>query len=478
MTNRFSFPIFIFAVILLLGAGACKKKASYDMPEPAVSLYDIIKTDAYNFSTFRYIIDRAGLSDLYKQGGEYTVFAPNSSAFAAAGYNTAHIQATSMDSLQKIVKNHIVQGKIDVRAITGMQELTALSGEKIKVQKIGNAIYVDGSDITNPKTVTGTNGTLNVINKVLVTKASILERITTYANSTANSQLTFCAAAILKASEGSTNFVQLLGDPNSDYTFFAPNNGAFIDSGYTTIAKIQTTNPEILTRLLKYQLIQGRKTAAELDSTPVNSVLGDPIYFDRIKPGTTTYSYANGIVFGAGGSGNMFAAKGVIHIVSRIFAKPIATNTLDRIKADTSLTFFDAALTRASTAGVDYVKMLSDSKSSYTVYAINNQAFRTAGYFSVGAIEAENANVLSNIIKFHLLHKRQNSINFPENGTAATLLVTKNTTGVESPTYLTITKTGSYKVKGSSNPTSAVVNPGDVTTTNGLLNVINLLLLP
>jgi uncharacterized surface protein with fasciclin (FAS1) repeats len=467
--------IYYFALILLFGNGSCNKKASYDMPASTVSLYQIVKEDTYNFSFFRSLIDRAGLSDLYNDPGEYTVFAPNNSAFTAAGYTPAVIAATSPDSLQRLVKNHIVEGKIDIRDIGGTQELTALSGSTIIVVKTDNGIYVDGGDVTNPKNEMATNGLLNVINKLLVSRSSVLERINTYVNATSNNTLTFCAAAITRASQGSTNLAQILGDPKSDYTFFAPNNGAFIDAGFTTLAKIQSFDADSLTRLLQYQLVPGRKLSSDLDNTPFNSVAGIPIYFDRTKTGITTYNYANGIVFGGGGSSNMLAGNGVVHTVSRIFPKPVTMTSLARIKADTALTFFDAALTKASSAGgTDYVKLLSDASASYTVFAINNQAFRNAGYATIAAVSAESPTVLGNMLKFHLLPKRQNSMNFPENGTAATLL----TTGADSPNYITITRTGGYKVKGPSNPSSATVNPGDVVTTNGLVNVVNLMLLP
>jgi uncharacterized surface protein with fasciclin (FAS1) repeats len=467
--------IYYFALVGLFGNGACNKRASYDMPASAVSLYEIVKEDTYNFSSFKSLIDRAGLSDLYSQPGEYTVFAPNNSAFTAAGYTPAVIAATSPDSIQRLVMNHIVEGTIDIRDISGTEELTALSGSTIKVVKTGNGIYVDGADVTNPQHATATNGLLNVINKLLVSKSSVLERINTYVNATSNSTLTFCAAAITRASQGSTNLSQLLNDPKSDYTFFAPNNGAFIDAGFNTLAKITSFDPDSLTRLLQYQLVPGRKLTSDLDSTPVNSVAGIPIYFDRTKPGNTTFNYANGIVFGGGGSSNMMAGNGVVHIVSRIFPKPDTMTTLARIKSDTALTFFDAALTKASQGGdMDYVKLLSDPLTSYTVYAINNQAFRNAGYATVTAVSNESATLLGNMLKFHLLPKRQNSMNFAENSTAATML----TTGANSPTYLTITRTGGYKVKGPSNVASASVNPADVVTTNGLVNVINLMLLP
>lgn len=463
------------SVLLLVSQSSCKKLSSYDYPASDGSAYELIKADL-NFSYFRYIVDKARLADTLNGKGEFTVFTPTNGAFISSGYTLALLQLMPMDSVTMLVKNHIIPGKVDVKNVTVAQ--TSLNNSQITLQKVADSYYADGGDITNPNQPT-TNGFVNVINKVLVTKNTLTEAISSYVNATANSQLTFLTAAITRASTGSTNFTNLLSG-STPYTFFAPNNNAFIDGGYATIAAVQAAAPDVLGNLLKYQLIAGANLTTAFDSVPVKSFNGVNIYFDKIKPVQTTFWYANGILFGNVGSPNIMGKNGVVHTVSRFLPAPISTTTLDRIQSDTTLSMFYALIIRASTADVNFnfQKMLSDMSASYTVFAVNNAGLRAAGYANVAAINAEKPAVLADVLKLHLINKRLNNINIVENGTANTLLKIDNTSGTTSYDQLTFTMTGGYKVKGPSNVTSVVVIAGNIVTANGLLNIIGSLLQP
>lgn len=471
------YPVALICLIAF-SFGSCKKQSSVDYPPSSASVYQVISEDSYNFSYFKYIVDRAGVADLLKSGN-YTVFLPTNAAFLAGGYTMPAIQLMPMDSVVMMVKNHMVEGPLNSSALMAGQQLTSLSGDKILIQKVGNDIYVDGANVTNANEK-ATNGIVHVINKVIVKRNSIIDRLNTYATSTSNSQFTFLMAALARASQGSTDFVSLLSNPTAKYTFFAPNNGAFIDGGYASVAAVSAAVPDTLGKLLNRHLINNKLFVPDLDSSkPQTTLGGSTIYFDRLKPGNTTYSYANGIVF-SGGSANMpGGSSGVIHSVSRFIPVPITMTTLQRIQSDTSLSFFNAALVKASSqaGGTDFVQLLSDATSSYTVFAINNNGFRSAGYANVTAINNESGALLSNLLKFHMVKKRINNINIAENGTVATLL---NTSETEIPTYasLTFTLTGGFKVKGPSNVATIPVVTPNIVTTNGLLNIIGSVLLP
>ncbi len=463
------------SLLALINLSSCKKLSSYDYPAASGSAYELIKADL-NFTYFRTIIDRANLKDLLSGQDQFTVFTPTNAAFIASGYPLATLQLMPVDSAVILVKNHIVAGNTDVTTATGVQ--TSLSNSQISLQMIGNSYYADGGDITNINEMT-TNGYVNVINKVLVTKNALNDALNSYVNATANSQLTFLIAAIARASTGTTNIANLLTGPDS-YTFFAPNNGAFIDAGYATVAAVQAAVPDVLGNILKYHFIAGTKFTTAFDSVPVKAFNGTNIYFDKTKPSTTTLWYANGISFGNGGSANILAKNGVIHTVSRLLPAPINTTTLDRIQADATLSMFYALVLRASTAdpAFNFQKLLSDPLSSYTVFAINNTGLQAAGYATFAAINAEKPGLLADILKLHLIPKRVNNINIPENGSVNSLLQVVNGGGIASYDPLTFTITSGYKIKGPSNMNSIPVITANVVTINGLLNIIGAVLLP
>jgi len=367
------------AALVLINLASCKKLSSYDYPAGTESAYEIIKADI-NFSNFRYIIDKAGLADTLRGKVEYTIFTPTNGAFVASGYPLTKLQLMPVDSVQMLVKNHIIPGKLDVTAVSGAQ--TSLNNTQINLQTIAASYYADGGDITNFNQA-ATNSFINVINKVLVSKNTLYDAVNSYVNTTANSQLTFLAAAIVRASTGTTDFTSLLTGTEA-FTFFAPNNGAFIDAGYANIAAVQAAAPIVLSSILQYHLIAGAKFTTAFDSVPVKAANGTNIYFDKTKPSTTTIWYANGISFANGGSANIAAKNGVMHTVSRLLPAPITTTTLDRIQADTALSMFYALIIKASTAdpNLNFQKLLSDPLSSYTVFAVNNTGLRAAGYTS------------------------------------------------------------------------------------------------
>jgi uncharacterized surface protein with fasciclin (FAS1) repeats len=467
-----------FSVLLLITLGSCKKLSSYEYPDETVTAYEMIRQDL-NYSIFKYAIERAGLIDLLNGSEAYTVLAPSNGAFTSSGYPQTVIAAMTIPDLQALVKNHIIAGKVDVTAIGASEQKTTLSNQQIFMQRINGSTFVDGADVTNASQE-ASNGYVNIINKVIVTKATILDAINAYSNTTTNSQFTISIAAITRASTGSTNFTNLLTG-TAPYTVFLPNNGAWIDGGYANVAAVNTATPAALETILKNHFVAGAKLTTQVDSAAaLNTLSGIKIYIDKGKPSRTTNAYANGILFGNGIASNIQAANGVLHTVGRLIPTPITTNTLDRIKSDATLTIFAAMLKRASevSGGTNYETLLSDPLKSYTVFAVNNTGMTAAGYATVAAINAENPAKLADIVKYHLIFRRANNINYAENATEKTLLRAKNTAGVESSTTLTFLITGGFKIKGSGNVATISVVTSNIITTNGLLNIVGSLLQP
>lgn len=475
-----------FCVILSLcifwgTLNSCKKLTSYDLP-PEGSIYQKITADAYNFTYFKSLVDRAGMDGLLKKG-TYTLFAPTNTAFLAAGFSQAVLDKMSDDSVAMLVKNHIVQGRMATVSLADGQELTALSGNKIQVRKIGNDVYVDGGDVTNADE-TATNGMVQVINKVLMGRTSLYDRLASYNGGSTAYSFSFLLAAIDRASEGAENFKQLLSDPSASYTFFAPTDGAFQEAGYSNVAAIDSADPDALAALLNNQLVKGTILTTDLDTTntsPLHSVNDHIlIYGDRLKASNHYTSFlANGISL-SGGYANMYGGKGVVDAVQRFFSAPVSTNTLNFIEADTALTFFKAALQEASKAGeLDFVKMLSDPGNSYTVFAVTNSGFRAAGYGSEAAVSAADPAALTKILKYALAQKRQNNINYANNSGMPTLLMDE-TMVPPSPLFIQmfISATQGFQVKGDLNDDTYKVISGNNVTTNGLVNIIGGILIP
>ena len=470
----------IFTAIMvaaLFGLASCKKLSSFDNPPSEGTPYQILSDDA-TYASFKIAVDRAGLQDMFKGDTEYTFFFPTTVALTASGYSTAFLQGMPAADAAALVKNHVVAGKIDVKTVTA--PLVALSGKPIAIQTQNGLYFADGSDITRAN-IAGTKSYINIINNALTWHNTLLDAVTNFQHATAANKLDMSLAAIVRASTGTVNFNTLLTGTDG-YTLFVPNNAAWIDAGYATVAAINAAPVETLVGILKYQLVSGTKFTTAFDSVGVASYAGTNIYFDRLLNFRTTQFYANGILFGNGGS-NIVAKNGVMHVVPRVFRAPVANNTLVQMQGDATLSLFYAAVIRASTAdpAFNFQTMLSGLK-SYTVFAVNNTGMAAAGYASVAAVNAATPADLAKIIKFHIIPKRVNNINLVDNATINTLLITTNSTGGAVYNALTFTVTANsptaYKVKGASNTASITVSPANTTTTNGILNVVASLLTP
>lgn len=479
LTAHYTYAV---AVLLIINISACNKLSSYDYPASVGTAYEIVKNDR-NFSYFLEAVNRAGLEDLLKGSKAHTIYVPNNNAFTAAGYTNAVLQNMVAAELAVLVKNHIVEGATDLQVTAGKHEQTALSGLKITVEKKGDLFYVNGGDILNVSQAT-TNGYIHVTSTLLATRPTILDAIKNYV-STGNSQLTFLAAAITRASTGSTDFTALLSG-STPYTLLAPNNGAFIDGGFANLAAINAADPEVLGDILKYHLIAGAKLTTAFDSVPVTAYNGTPVYFDitpRTVTSTTdmttnfTYWYANGICFGNAVPSNITADNGVVHTVSRLLPAPVTVSTLEYIEADPNLSLFRALVARASEgdADLDFEDLLSSPDKSYTVFAINNDGLINEGYEDETAIENEDPVVLARLLRMHMLPKRVNNINITDGETVRSLLPSGTTAGRYPVTFQ---KNGGFAVKGPSNPSPIPVLEANVVTTNGLVNVIGEVLKP
>ncbi len=110
----------------------------------------------------------AELVETFKGAGAFTVFAPNNAAFEAV---KAAVEKVSKDKakLTSVLKFHVVEGSLKAADLTDGKELVTLQGEKLKVTVKDGKVMVGGAEVVAADVATS-NGTVHVINKVLMPK--------------------------------------------------------------------------------------------------------------------------------------------------------------------------------------------------------------------------------------------------------------------------------------------------------------------
>jgi uncharacterized surface protein with fasciclin (FAS1) repeats len=136
-------------------------------PTPAKK--DLVETAnaAGNFKTLTALLETAGLMNVLKGPGPYTIFAPTDDAFA-------QVSSDSLDALKKdpaklaaLLKYHVVEGALKPSDMATLTETKTLGGVPISITVSGDATTVNGVKVTKSDGESS-NGVIYPIDSVLV----------------------------------------------------------------------------------------------------------------------------------------------------------------------------------------------------------------------------------------------------------------------------------------------------------------------
>jgi len=277
-------------------------------------------------------------------------------------------------------------------------------------------------------------------------------------------------AAVLK-----TKSAGLLSRANLNATVFAPTNDAFAQlpepfnsaASINTITDLQQIN--LLGQILKYHVAPGSRNAAQLTNgsyptlrtafTPQNHL----IYVGRSAAGSVFINGNTQVV-----TADVQASNGIIHVINRVLMPPSQSIAQIAI-ANGNFTALVAALGKTGLTNTFF-----EPTNNLTVFAPLDAAFaqlpaplNNAANIK-GIKDPATIETLRNVLLYHVLAGRVFSADLREGIQPATLL--GNTIG--------ITLAGGPKVKGSGNPAAANIAATDILGINGVIHVIDRVLLP
>lgn len=312
----------------------------------------------------------------------------------------------------------------------------------------------------------------NNINTSNETIARIIEnKNTVFTVSNSNTQIAARASAgrqvkftYLAVALARTGLIKELAKFDGAYTLFAPTDEAFMDAGFKTIQDIVKAPVETLTPILLYHVVGAKVKAADVPAGPnaaVATLNGANIYVTRKTDGSV---FINGtpVIYA-----DVKAVNGVIHVIDKILIPPVGNIVQTALAANPEFTYLVAAVLRASEGSTNVAALLSGA-GPFTVFAPVNQAFKNAGFATIASIMSANPNDLTPILAYHVIPARIFSSDL-SNGITPTMFAGGTTT---------ITLTGGPKIKGNSNAMAANIVKTDIVATNGVIHVIDGVLLP
>jgi uncharacterized surface protein with fasciclin (FAS1) repeats len=137
----------------------------------AIKAQDIVDTavSAGQFTTLVAAVQAAGLVDVLKGEGPFTVFAPTDEAFAALPEGTVEnlLKPENKDQLIAVLTYHVVPGKIMSADIAGKTaEVATVQGSTLSVDAT-NGVKVDNATVVTADIETD-NGVIHVIDQVVL----------------------------------------------------------------------------------------------------------------------------------------------------------------------------------------------------------------------------------------------------------------------------------------------------------------------
>jgi uncharacterized surface protein with fasciclin (FAS1) repeats len=125
-----------------------------------------IAVGAGSFKTLVTAVQAAGLVDALKSPGPFTVFAPNDDAFAKLPPGTVQTLVQNIPQLARILKYHVVSGKLMKADLEKLDSVTSLEGSPIRLD------CSDGFEVKNATVVAADieadNGVIHVIDNVIL----------------------------------------------------------------------------------------------------------------------------------------------------------------------------------------------------------------------------------------------------------------------------------------------------------------------
>lgn len=163
---RWCFPITTLMVLAGWTGLSLAQEKKPEQPKPKDIVEVAKNTD--DLKTFSKLLESAGLVETLKGKGPYTVFAPTDDAFSKLGKRLEELQKPENKAeLQRILKNHVLEGRHAAADIKKMKSAKTLAGERVMITVKDDVVMVDKAKVTKADTEAA-NGLIHVVDVVLM----------------------------------------------------------------------------------------------------------------------------------------------------------------------------------------------------------------------------------------------------------------------------------------------------------------------
>ena len=396
------------------------------------TIVDITVADG-RFSTLVAAVTAADLAETLSGEGPFTVFAPTDDAFAKLPEGTVEALLGDIPQLSNILLYHVVPGKFMAADVVELSLADTAAGIPVRIRVEDGKVYINEAQVVITD-IEASNGVIHVIDSVILPPADIID------TAVADGRFGTLASALEAAGLVET----LKGE--GPFTVFAPTDEAFAKLPEGTVEALLGDIPA-LTDILLYHVVEGRLFSEDVLAQPVLPSLQGSSLLVKMVDGKAMLNDAEIIIT------DVLTSNGVIHVIDTVV---IPGDIVDTAVKDGRFNTLAAALGAANL--VETVK----GEGPFTVFAPTDDAFAK---LPEGTVEALLGDIpaLTDILLYHVVPGELKAADVVELSYAETALGEK--IGI---------KFDGEKVM--INDAQVVI--ADIVTTNGVIHVIDTVLIP
>lgn len=392
--------------------------------------------------TLETAIDLANLEETLSTDGPFTLFAPTDNAFTAIPADVLQaLLADPTGDLTNILLYHVTNGTALAASLLDGQEITMLNDGIVNVVINANGVFVNDAQVIVTD-IPAINGVVHVIDAVLLPAADDNSVFDIIANSPDHN--------ILEVAIGEAGLTTTLDEEAGPFTIFAPTDAAFNALPAGTIDALLADIPT-LTAVLTYHVVGGNVLSTDLDNGQVVTTLNGGSVTVTINSNGVFINNAKVTV------ADLVGSNGVVHVIDAVLLPAEQGSTVYGI-----ISTSEAHNTLQAAIDAAGLELALSGAGPFTVFAPTDDAFAALPAGTVDAL-LNDIPTLTAILNYHVV--------------AATAYAATLTNGQ------TITTANGEDVNVTINANGVFINNAQVTVTdlvaeNGIVHVINAVLLP
>lgn len=460
---------FLLGLALIVTVSACSDDDDDDNMTPASQNIVATAQASSDLTTLATALGKyPDLVTSLRGNGEFTVFAPTNEAFAALLEATGQssLDAIPEDVLRSILEYHVIGSELEASDLTP-GNVETLSGEEISVST-SNGVVINGTATVSTSDIDATNGVVHIVNAVLVPPSIQPVVGTIVAPAYFNKDFSILVAAVVQA-----GLLETLLDPQANFTLFAPTNSAFEAAGITELPANNAEGNAALTSILTYHVINGNIASSDLPETTAFApaavqTLGGIAYLSNKGDGVFLNGNTEVVTT------DIEASNGVVHVIDRTLVPPSQTIAEIAVAYSTGAEPEFTQLVAALSKVPSLLEAAGNENAALTVFAPTDAAFAEL-YTALGVsnieelVAAVGADGLARVLQHHIIGAVAFSSDL-ETGELPSLM--DETLGVD------VSNLSISDGSGSTPPASLVPSLLNVHATNGVIHVIDKVLVP